>query len=200
MSNNSINFLLKIRFRLRRCARELRKNNYPRLVLQFKGIFNSRSIKIKMKNLEKGFTLIELLVVIAIIGMLSGMVLVSMSGARDKARISRARADVDAIYNAILRLEAETERYPAGGDINTTAGFKTYLGAYIPGIGDDPWGKPYYYDGCPEPCPSCGAVNCEAGLWRTAICSGGPDRAITSFNTAPNGDDICIYFNGGKSW
>ena len=34
-----------------------------------------------VKNNKKGFTLIELLVVIAIIGILSGTVIVSMSGA-----------------------------------------------------------------------------------------------------------------------
>ncbi|HPL72423.1 MAG TPA: type II secretion system protein, partial [Candidatus Pacearchaeota archaeon] len=39
-----------------------------------------------IKNNKKGFTLIELLVVIAIIGILSGTVIVSMSGAQDSAK------------------------------------------------------------------------------------------------------------------
>ena len=48
-----------------------------------------------MKNNKKGFTLIELLVVIAIIGILSGTVIVSMSGAQDSAKNARIEAGMD---------------------------------------------------------------------------------------------------------
>ncbi len=54
-----------------------------------------------MEKTKKGFTLIELLIVIAIIGILSSMILVSLSGAKKRARDSQRASDVDQIYNAL---------------------------------------------------------------------------------------------------
>ena len=47
-----------------------------------------------MQN-NKGFTLIELLVVIAIIGILSGLIVVSMSGAQNAAKDARIKSTMD---------------------------------------------------------------------------------------------------------
>jgi len=54
-----------------------------------------------MRN-QKSFTLIELLVVIAVIGMLSSIVLVSLGGARKKARDARRQSDIIQIEKALL--------------------------------------------------------------------------------------------------
>lgn len=65
---------------------------------------------------KKGFTLIELLVVIAIIGILSGTVVVSMSGTSEAAKDSRIKSSMGQ-----LRIVTETYKFTTGsGEYNSS--------------------------------------------------------------------------------
>jgi len=66
-----------------------------------------------MKTPSQGFTLIELLVVISIIGLLSGLVLVSVQGSRIKAQDSRRLSDMRQMVTAITMYYDRFESFPA---------------------------------------------------------------------------------------
>jgi prepilin-type N-terminal cleavage/methylation domain-containing protein len=55
-----------------------------------------------MKIIKTAFTLIELLVVIAIIGILSGLIVVTMSGVSDKANIAKSQVFSNSLRNSLM--------------------------------------------------------------------------------------------------
>ena len=115
--------------------------------------------------MKRAFTLVELLVVIAMIAILTGAVGTSVSGARARARVMKATAEVKEMTNAILAYE----NYARGGNYELEAmdqdasvssvgfilgkGEAADSGAKIPvlyngavdadGVLRDPWGTPY---------------------------------------------------------
>lgn len=68
---------------------------------------------VAFKNTKKGFTLIELLVVIAIIGILSSIVLASLTTAREKARDARRISDIGQIKLALELYFDAHQMYPS---------------------------------------------------------------------------------------
>jgi prepilin-type N-terminal cleavage/methylation domain-containing protein len=106
-----------------------------------------------MNKKYKAFTLIELLVVIAIIGILSGFIFVSMSGATDAAKDAKRKADLATIQRAVLEYAAEHDNvFPytatetacsigSGG----CATLESNLLPYLPNPPRDPNGTFYTY-------------------------------------------------------
>ncbi len=86
-----------------------------------------------------GFTLIELLVVIAIISMLMGIIMVSVSSARQKARDSKRVADLKTIQLALSLYYNDNGMYPK--NIYAPAGAAPDSGlspTYLPVVPRDP--------------------------------------------------------------
>ncbi len=108
---------------------------------------------------QKSFTIIELLVVIAVIGLLSSIVLVSMKGTRDKAKIAKTQADLNAFTKAILMYATDNSVYPCPGhyfsacaDGNPSSCLTTALVSYLPSgfPSSDIFGKQYIWHYHPE--------------------------------------------------
>ena len=99
--------------------------------------------------MKKGFTLVELMIVIAIIGLLSGIIITSLTGSKAKSRDARRISDVNQIQLALEQYFDRCGQYPV--QINDTTadngcvGLSINLGSFISVIPQDPNGGSYGY-------------------------------------------------------
>ena len=87
-----------------------------------------------------GFSFIELMVVIVIIGLLATTATLATRHFLDRAKVTRARADI-AVYKSALEAHySEHGTYPS-----TSEGLSVLVGVYIDKLRIDPWRNPYQY-------------------------------------------------------
>ena len=103
---------------------------------------------------QDGFTLIEIMVVILILGLLATIVVQSLRGAADKAKKTKAQADLAEIKTALDRYYLDNGFYPT-----TDQGLSALVtpptsgrvpgnyegGGYIERLPTDPWGNQYVF-------------------------------------------------------
>ncbi len=106
------------------------------------------------KSNVAGFSLIEILVVVVIIGILAAVVVPRVMDEPDRAKVTRAQQDVQALVTALNMYRLDNHHYPS-----TEQGLEALVrrpsgqpeaanwrqGGYIDRMPRDPWGREYQY-------------------------------------------------------
>jgi general secretion pathway protein G len=102
----------------------------------------------------RGFTLLEIIIVVVIIGLLASFVVQNLAGEVDRARLTKAQADVRTLEASLNLYKLDNFQYPT-----TEQGLRALVerptlppdarnwrsGGYVTSLPLDPWGNPYQY-------------------------------------------------------
>ncbi len=102
----------------------------------------------------RGFSLIEILIVVVIISILAAIVVPRVMDEPDRARVTRAQQDIQALTTALNMYRLDNLNYPS-----TEQGLQALVerprgrpepanwraGGYLDRLPTDPWGRPYQY-------------------------------------------------------
>ena len=113
---------------------------------------NRNSFPTQIKN-DKGFTLIEVLIIVGVIVILTGIALVQLKNASNKAKVNKAEAEIEIMGRAIEQIEEDTGNYLGSLDQLDDAtspddSFSPWWGPYVSSLPvdvEDPWGNEYLY-------------------------------------------------------
>lgn len=101
---------------------------------------------------NRGFTLIELMVVMVIIGVLGALVVPSVLGRADEARVSAAKNDLKSLSAALKLYKLDNQQYPSAQQGLAALVSKPTVDPvpngwkpYIDKLPKDPWGNEYKY-------------------------------------------------------
>ncbi len=106
----------------------------------------------------RGFTLLELVLVVAVMALVAGLIVPRVWGRTEQARRAGARADLEAIAQALELYRLDGGTYPTTGQglgalvqapVLPPAPRHWRAGGYLPAVPVDPWGAPYAY-GCDD--------------------------------------------------
>jgi general secretion pathway protein G len=106
------------------------------------------------RHSQHRFTCIEIMVPILVVGLLTTIVMQSLRGATDKAKRSKAQADIAELQTALDRYHSDNGYYPTTEQgllalvTPPTTGIIPlvyYTGGYVERLPKDPWGNPYFY-------------------------------------------------------
>ena len=120
---------------------------------------NLRNTKYEIRNAKRrAFTMIEIMAVIVIIGILAGIVAVSVVGKIDKARVISTKASLKMLHSAVIQFKLDTGRYPTEEEglqalieqPTDVTGWNT--GGYLEttSLPKDAWGNDFIYQLFPE--------------------------------------------------
>lgn len=120
---------------------------------------------------QAGFTLIEIMVVVFILGLLVTLVAPRIIGRTDEARVTKAKADIKAIEDAMNMFKLDNGFYPSSAEgiaalVQPPPRAKRFNpDGYLSKVPVDPWGNEYVYgsDGRNLIIVSLGADGVEGG-------------------------------------